>query len=105
MKKNIDFRDEWMNKNEVINALTNSNFEGIVTDSMGRYSILYKKRKRKQILYRVRRKSNMHRHKYIRTYEYLNVPEQIYDESEKAKSIAKYLIANVYSNFESFRLA
>jgi hypothetical protein len=38
-------------------------------------------------------------------YEYLNVPEQIYDEAEKAESIAKYLIANVYSNFESFRLA
>ena len=26
MKKNIDFRDEWINKNEVINALTDSNF-------------------------------------------------------------------------------
>ena len=38
-------------------------------------------------------------------YEYLDVPEQIYDEAEKAESIAKYLIANVYNNFESFRLA
>lgn len=38
-------------------------------------------------------------------YEYLSVPEQIYDEAEKAESIAKYLIANVYNNFESFRLA
>lgn len=38
-------------------------------------------------------------------YEYIDVPEQIYDEAEKAESIAKYLIANVYSNFESFRLA
>ena len=27
MKKNIDFRDEWINKNEVINALTESNFD------------------------------------------------------------------------------
>ena len=27
MKKNIDFRDEWINKNEVINALTDSNFD------------------------------------------------------------------------------
>ena len=27
MKKNIDFRDEWINKKEVINALTDSNFD------------------------------------------------------------------------------
>ena len=27
MKKNIDFKDEWINKNEVINALTDSNFD------------------------------------------------------------------------------
>ena len=27
MKKNIDFRDEWINKNEVINALRDSNFD------------------------------------------------------------------------------
>lgn len=27
MKKNIDFRDEWINKNKVINALTDSNFD------------------------------------------------------------------------------
>ena len=27
MKKNIDFRDEWINKNEVINALKDSNFD------------------------------------------------------------------------------
>ena len=26
MKKNIDFRDEWIDKNKVINALTDSNF-------------------------------------------------------------------------------
>ena len=26
MKKNIDFRDEWINKNKVINALKDSNF-------------------------------------------------------------------------------
>ena len=27
MKKNIDFRDEWINKNKVINALTDNNFD------------------------------------------------------------------------------
>ena len=27
MKKNIDFRDEWINKKEVINALTDNNLD------------------------------------------------------------------------------
>lgn len=38
-------------------------------------------------------------------YEYLNVPEQIYDEAEKAESIGKYLIANVFTRYESNKLA
>ena len=38
-------------------------------------------------------------------YEYLNVPEQIYDEAEKSESIGKYLIANVFTRYESNKLA
>lgn len=37
-------------------------------------------------------------------YEYLSVPDHIYDEAEKAESIGKYLIANVFKRFDSNRL-
>ena len=38
-------------------------------------------------------------------YEYFDVQDHVYDEAEKSESIGKYLIANVFTRYESNKLA